>query len=112
MTDSKMKHTDAITLLKKEHRNVEAAFAQYEELGLYAHVGKRKSANKICAELILHSQLVEKLFDAKVKVLPEYIEQHVNEEEIEMFPLMKKSKLDLLLLGEKLIERKLQLSRC
>lgn len=153
MTDLILKHSDAITLLKKDHREVEAAFSQYEKLGPYAYVGKKKLADKICAELILHTQLEEEiiypaflekisdekalvdeaqvehdsakmlieeiqqmqadeeLFDAKVKVLSEYIEHHVKEEEKDMFPLMKKSKLDLLLLGEKLVKRKQQLSR-
>ncbi|MEO5883857.1 MAG: hemerythrin domain-containing protein, partial [Caldimonas sp.] len=37
----------------------------------------------------------EDLYDAKVKVLGEYIDHHVEEEEEEMFPKCRKSKMDL-----------------
>ena len=37
----------------------------------------------------------EDLYDAKVKVLGEYIDHHVKEEEEEMFPKCRKSKMDL-----------------
>lgn len=49
------------------------------------------------------------LYDAKVKVLGEYIEHHVKEEEGEMFPKIRKSDLDLDALGEELTERKAEL---
>ena len=49
------------------------------------------------------------LFDAKVKVLGEYINHHVREEQNEMFPQVRKTKLDLKELGQRLQERKMQL---
>ena len=49
------------------------------------------------------------LYDAKVKVLGEYIAHHVKEEETEFFPKLRRSSLDLLALGGQIAERKLQL---
>ena len=46
------------------------------------------------------------LFDAKVKVLSEMIDHHVEEEETEMFPKVRKTKLDLEELGAEMAARK------
>jgi hemerythrin superfamily protein len=46
------------------------------------------------------------LYDAKVKVLGEYIDHHVKEEEKEMFPKLRKSELDLKDLGAAVKSRK------
>ena len=51
----------------------------------------------------------EDLYDAKVKVLGEYIDHHVREEEEEMFPKCRKSDMDLADLAAQLAERKAQL---
>ena len=51
----------------------------------------------------------EDLYDAKVKVLSEEIEHHVEEEEKELFPMVKKSGLDLAALGQEMASRKQEL---
>jgi hemerythrin superfamily protein len=51
----------------------------------------------------------DELYDAKVKVLSEQIEHHVEEEEGEMFPKVRKAKIDLEALGEQMAARKEEL---
>lgn len=51
----------------------------------------------------------EELFDAKVKVLSEQIEHHIQEEENEMFPLAEEADIDLVALGKQMKERKEEL---
>ncbi len=50
----------------------------------------------------------DELYDAKVKVLSEQIDHHVEEEEAEMFPKVRKSKLDLDQLGAVMAEAKMR----
>ena len=45
-------------------------------------------------------------YDAKLKVLGEYIDHHVEEEEEQMFPKCRKAKMDLATLASQLAERK------
>jgi hemerythrin superfamily protein len=63
------------------------------------------SAKDLIAQ-IEQSQAGDELFDAKVTVLGEYIRHHVKEEQNELFPKLKKTKLDLKALGQQLAERK------
>jgi hemerythrin superfamily protein len=66
------------------------------------------SAKALIAE-IEAMQVGEPLFDAKVKVLGEYIKHHVEEEETEMFPECKDAGMDLKGLGEQMLVRKEEL---
>ena len=48
-------------------------------------------------------------YDAKVTVLGEYIDHHAKEEQDEMFPKVKKAKVDTVQLGERISKRKQEL---
>lgn len=136
----------AISLLKKDHREVEDWFDEYEQLENDAE--KLELFNKIALALKVHTQIEEEIFypenrgeveddlmdeayvehdgakkliaeieamkpgdefyDAKVKVLGEYIKHHVKEEEQPggMFAQAKKGEEDLEAMGERLKLRK------
>lgn len=135
---------DAVELLERQHREVEAMFERFEKMTDRATVSKKKLADEICNALIMHAAIEEEIFypatreaseetedmvdeavvehasakdliaqilemdpgddlyDAKVKVLSELIEHHVEEEEEEMFPKARELKLDMAALGEEM----------
>ncbi|WP_068087159.1 hemerythrin domain-containing protein [Novosphingobium rosa] len=68
------------------------------------------SAKQLIAE-IRSMKAGDHLFDAKVTVLGEYINHHVEEEESEMFPESRDTDLDLKALGEKMAARKAELMK-
>jgi len=143
-------YTDAIALLKADHRTVENLFASYE--GARDSERKEKLAKQICTELKIHAMIEEEIFypaldgkieddllkeayvehdgakvlindieagtpsdefyDAKVKVLSEEIEHHVEEEEkrVEgMFAQAREAGVDLVALRDAMLARKEEL---
>ena len=87
---------------------VRAAGKEQEDLVDEATV-EHASAKDLIAQ-IMAMEASEELFDAKVKVLSEMIEHHVKEEEEEMFPKARKAGLDLAMLGQKIAERKAEIT--
>jgi len=137
--------SDALSLLRADHRAVSDLFAQYEKSR--AVTRKRDLVAQICLELSVHAQIEEEIFypevetalrdkelvpeakvehatlkeliaqikdqepgdpmfEARVQVLSEYVKHHVKEEQNEMFPKVRASRLDLEDLGRRLAERK------
>jgi hemerythrin superfamily protein len=140
--------TNAIELLKKDHREVKGWFEEYEETTTDDE--KAELSSKICLALKVHAQIEEEIFypqareavanddllnealvehagakqligqiesmtvgdqlyDAKVKVLGEQINHHVEDEEEELFPQVEDCDLDLDELGKKMAARKAEL---
>jgi hypothetical protein len=68
------------------------------------------SAKQLIAE-IGAAAASEPLYDARVKVLGEYIRHHVKEEESELFPACRSSKMNMAEIGAQLQQRKDRLLR-
>jgi hemerythrin superfamily protein len=114
--DQKRPVAERICLLLTVHATVEEelfypaareALARHEDLLDEAEV-EHASAKDLIAQ-IQGASPEDDMYDARVKVLSEYIEHHVKEEEDEMFPLVRKSALDLQLMGIAMQERKEEL---
>ena len=71
-------------------------------------VVEHASAKDLIAQ-IMEMDPGDDLYDAKVKVLGELVDHHVEEEEKEMFPKMKELKLDLQALGQEMAARAAEL---
>ena len=68
---------------------------------------EHSSAKKLIA--LIEGGAGQEQLDATVKVLGEYVRHHVKEEESELFPNIRKSRIDLEALGQLLEARKLEL---
>ena len=86
---------------------VRAAGGETESLVDEATVEHAGAKDLIAQILAMEPQ--DDLYDAKLKVLSEQIEHHVQEEEDEMFPKAKKAKLDMVALGAAIKARKAQI---
>jgi hemerythrin superfamily protein len=114
---SKKKLVDKITTALKLHTQIEeeifypAVREASDELEdkVDEAVVEHASAKDLIAQLD-EMDPDEELYDAKVKVLSEQIEHHVEEEEKDMFPKVKKMGLDLAALGQEMAARKDELA--
>jgi len=86
-----------------------AARAALEEQELLDEAEVEHASIESLIAQIQDMEVGDELFDAKVKVLGEYVNHHVQEEEGEMFPKVRESELDLDVLGDELLNRKQEL---
>ncbi|WAC74216.1 hemerythrin domain-containing protein [Roseateles sp. SL47] len=93
--------------------------AQIEEEILYPEVQAALKDKEMVPEARVEHQSVKDLitavegvepdgedYEAKITVMGEWVKHHVKEEQNEMFPKVKKSRLDLVEMGERLQQRK------
>lgn len=73
-------------------------------------VVEHASAKNLIAQIV-SMKVGDDLYDAKVKVLGEYVRHHVKEEEEEIFPAVQSTELDLRDIGAKLAARKAELMK-
>lgn len=81
-----------------------------EDLLKEAYV-EHDAAKLLIAEIEAGTGQSDEYFDAKVKVLSEEIDHHVEEEEDDLFPKVRKADIDLDALGEQLATRKAELEK-
>ena len=99
-----------------------AVHAQLEEEIVYPAVKKALKDKELVPEATIEHATLKALigqiegvepdgemYDARVKVLSEYVKHHVKEEQNEMFPKAKSAKLDLVELGARIAARKAEL---
>lgn len=118
------KESDSKELIALANKICEAltVHAQVEEELLYPAMSKSFDTNELIEEAAVEHATVkalieqitsgnrrDSLYDAKVKVLGEYVDHHVKEEEGEIFPKAKKLKIDLNSLGKAIAIRKAEL---
>jgi len=116
--DTRAKETLAQRICKelKVHTAIEeeifypAVRAEIDEKLLMNEAQVEHDGAKNLIEQIESMQAGDDMFDAKVTVLGEMIKHHVKEEHEEMFPKVRKAKVDLSALGEQLAARKQEMA--
>jgi hemerythrin superfamily protein len=83
-----------------------AARAAISEQELMDHADVEHDSAKALIKQISGMKPNDSHYDAKVCVLCEYVAHHVKEEEEEMFPKLRKAKVDLVALAEQLLAAK------
>lgn len=113
--DERQELADRICTLLTIHATIEeeifypAARDALEEQDLLDEAEVEHASAKDLIEQIQEMDATEDLYDAKVKVLGEYVAHHVREEEDELFPKARISDMDLETLGGELAERRHEL---
>jgi hypothetical protein len=77
-----------------------------EEQDLMNEAAVEHATAKDMVQQLQSMEVSDMLYDAKVTVLGEYVEHHVQEEQDQMFKKAKKAKLDMEKLGKKMATRK------
>lgn len=149
---SQANESDAVELLKTDHREVERIFKAFDKARAEGvdDETKRGLVERACAALEVHTRIEEEIFypaaasvlrdeilteealvehavakdlianlealepgepfyDATFVVLAQYVKHHVRREETELFPAVKRAKLDLQQLGRQMKQRKEEL---
>lgn len=94
---------DAVAMLKADHKKVS---------GLFEKSRAASTKKKLLKDVIAQVKGVEpngEMYDARVKVMGEFVKHHVKEGQNEMFPKAKKTKLDTMTLGAQMAARKAEL---
>jgi len=81
-----------------------------DDAHLVAEAHVEHEAVKDLIQQIEQREEVDEEYEAKVEVMGEYVKHHVSEEETELFPKLQRSSVDLDALGERLEERKMELT--
>jgi hemerythrin superfamily protein len=90
--------TDAIVLLKEDHKTVEQLFKKFERAGDGAHATRRKLVESIIKELTTHAYIEETIFYPEARAAVPQTEDHVlesiEEHHVVMWMLSELAKLE------------------
>src|SRR6185436_2744293 len=108
---------EAISMLIEDHQKVQKMFKTFERTEDQQQ--QEQLATQICNELTVHTQIEEQVFYpaarealddeeycALVTVLGEYVNHHIQEEQKELFPAVKKTEIDFEALAEEMQQKK------